>query len=84
MAAGVAEALNEALRLCSQEAAALASSKAKAQAQAQAQARAVVVVCGTAFIMADARAALGVVEPRDGDFLSPGQKDAQENFSSKA
>jgi hypothetical protein len=34
--------------------------------------------------MADARAALGVVEPRDGDFLSPGQKDAQENFSSKA
>ena len=78
MAAGVAEALNEALRLCSQEAAALASSKAKAQA------RAVVVVCGTAFIMADARAALGVVEPRDGDFLSPGQKDAQENFSSKA
>jgi hypothetical protein len=80
MAAGVAEALNEALRLCSQEAAALASSKAKTQAQA----RAVVVVCGTAFIMADARAALGVVEPRDGDFLSPGQKDAQENFSSKA
>ena len=32
--------------------------------------RPVVVVCGTAFIMAEARAALGIVEPRDGDTLS--------------
>jgi hypothetical protein len=29
----------------------------------------VVLICGTAFIMSDARAALGIVEPRDGDVL---------------
>ena len=29
----------------------------------------VVVVCGTAFIMAEARAELGIVEPKDGDIL---------------
>ena len=27
------------------------------------------VVCGTAFIMAEARAELGIVEPKDGDIL---------------
>ena len=32
--------------------------------------RPVVIVCGTAFIMAEARAALGIVEPKDGDTLS--------------
>ena len=32
--------------------------------------RPVVVVCGTAFIMAEARAALGIIEPKDGDTLS--------------
>lgn len=29
----------------------------------------VVVVCGSAFIMAEARAALGIIEPRDGNIL---------------
>ena len=29
----------------------------------------VVIVCGTAFIMAEARAELGVIEPRDSDSL---------------
>lgn len=47
---------------------------AQAQADAEAEAgrgggRAVVLVCGTAFMMAEARAALGVLEPRDGDLL---------------
>lgn len=32
--------------------------------------RGVVLVCGTAFIMSEVRAELGVVEPRDGDVLS--------------
>ena len=32
----------------------------------------VVVVCGSAFIMAEARAELGIVEPKDGDLLSFG------------
>lgn len=44
--------------------------------------RGLVLVCGTAFIMADARAELGLQEPRDGDFLLGDDKDNQENFSS--
>jgi len=43
--------------------------------------RPVVVVCGSAFIMADARAELGVVEPRDSVYLPADSKDAQENFA---
>lgn len=39
---------------------------------------AIVVTCGTAFIMAEARAELGVIEPKDGDILGD---DAQEMFS---
>ena len=31
---------------------------------------ALVVVCGSAFIMAEVRAALSIIEPRDGDVLS--------------
>ena len=31
---------------------------------------ALVVVCGSAFIMAEVRAALSIIEPRDGDILS--------------
>jgi hypothetical protein len=31
--------------------------------------RPVIVVCGSAFIMADARVELGIVEPRDGDIV---------------
>lgn len=38
----------------------------------------IVVVCGTAFIMAEARYEIGIREPKDGDFLS---NDAQEFFS---
>ena len=30
----------------------------------------IIIVCGTAFMMADARAAVGIVEPKDGDILS--------------
>lgn len=50
----------------------------------------VVIVCGTTFIMASARAAIGIMEPRDSDILSetinssPQAKsnfDAQENFN---
>ncbi len=49
----------------------------------------VVIVCGTAFIMAEARAELGIVEPKDGDILysisTDGKEDkiladSQENF----
>jgi len=42
--------------------------------------RGVVVVCGTAFIMAEVRAALGIEEPRDGDFLAA-NRDSQEYFA---
>jgi hypothetical protein len=38
----------------------------------------IVVVCGTAFIMAEARYEIGIREPKDGDLLS---NDAQEFFS---
>ena len=50
----------------------------------------VVLVCGTTFIMASARAAVGIVEPRDSNILidatnsTPHGKsntDAQENFA---
>ena len=44
----------------------------------------VVLICGTAFIMAEARAAVGIVEPKDGDILFEllGSKnsDMQESF----
>lgn len=40
----------------------------------------IVVVCGTAFIMAEARYEMGIREPKDGDLLS---NDAQEFFSAK-
>ena len=42
------------------------------------------MICGTAFIMADARAAIGIVEPRDGDILfellGSQNSDMQESF----
>jgi len=53
----------------------------------------VVLVCGTTFIMARARAAVGIVEPRDSDVLidtaystlqGKSNTDAQENFSSSS
>jgi hypothetical protein len=52
--------------------------------------KAVVVVCGTAFIMAEVRAAIGIVEPKDGDLLHQAMNndgddsflDAQEHFVS--
>ena len=44
----------------------------------------VVLICGTAFIMAEARAAVGIVEPKDGDILfqllGSGHSDMQESF----
>lgn len=44
----------------------------------------VVVVCGTAFIMAEARAELGVQEPRDSDSLSdPLSTDENSNVDSQ-
>lgn len=39
----------------------------------------VIVVCGTAFIMAEARAELGVVEPKDGDMLHSVYNDGRED-----
>lgn len=39
----------------------------------------VVVVCGTAFIMAEARAELGIVEPKDGDILYNISSDGSED-----
>ena len=46
--------------------------------------REVVLICGSAFIMADARAAVGIVEPRDGDILfellGSQNSDMQESF----
>jgi hypothetical protein len=41
------------------------------------RADAVVLVCGTAFIMAEARAELGVLEPKDGDLLDGDKNDVQ-------
>lgn len=38
------------------------------------------LVCGTVFIMAAAREAMGIDEPRDGDFLGGDANDAQESF----
>lgn len=47
--------------------------------------RGVVLVCGTAFIMAEARAEIGIVEPKDGDVLSEAGRadlaDLQDNFA---
>lgn len=46
----------------------------------------IVIVCGTAFIMSQCRAELGIIEPRDGDILSSSDSndtnsaDAQEYF----
>ena len=44
----------------------------------------IVIVCGTVFIMADAREELGIVEPRDSDAIADvagaGQRSSQENF----
>lgn len=44
-----------------------------------------VLVCGTTFIMASARAAVGIIEPRDSAVLSSAASsigsDAQENFT---
>jgi len=65
----VSEALHQALTQCRAE---VRDIKAK---------KGVVVVCGTFFIMSEARAALGIVEPRDGDFLADGVRDVQENFA---
>ncbi len=49
------------------------SDDVKRKSESKLSADCVVVVCGTAFIMADARAAVGVEEERDGDdlFFSP-------------
>ena len=46
--------------------------------------RPVVIVCGTAFIMAEARAALGIVEPKDGDTLSDAIAMATSGISSSS
>ena len=44
----------------------------------------IVIVCGTVFIMADAREELGIVEPRDSDAIADvagaGFRSSQENF----
>ena len=40
----------------------------------------VILICGSAFIMAEARCALGIVEPRDGNILDDENTDAQEYF----
>lgn len=44
------------------------------------------IICGTVFIMADARETLGIVEPRDSDVISEvagaGMRSSQENFYS--
>lgn len=44
----------------------------------------IVIVCGTVFIMADAREELGIVEPRDSDAIADvagaGFRNSQENF----
>ena len=34
----------------------------------------IILICGTAFIMSEARAALGIVEPRDAEVMSEGEK----------
>ena len=43
------------------------------------------VVCGSVFIMADARETLGIVEPRDSAVIAEvagaGMRNSQENFS---
>lgn len=44
---------------------------------AESTARSIVLVCGTAFIMSDAREELGVVEPFDGDIF--GSSDEKKN-----
>jgi hypothetical protein len=44
----------------------------------------VVIVCGTAFIMSEARAELGVVEPRDGDSLALAYSGGSSNSSGSA
>lgn len=62
-ALSVRDAVAGAVRAVAEEAAALAAAGRPAPTP-------LVVVCGTAFIMAEARAALGVVEPRDGDTLT--------------
>jgi len=41
---------------------------------------AVVVVCGSAFIMAEVRAALSIIEPRDGDILSDQSSKGDNNY----
>jgi len=39
----------------------------------------VILVCGTFFIMAEARAAIGISEPRDSDALSSGEAVARKD-----
>lgn len=34
----------------------------------------IILICGTAFIMSEARAALGIVEPRDAEVMADGEK----------
>ena len=45
------------------------------------------VICGSVFIMADARETLGIVEPRDSDVIAEvagaGMRSSQENFNAK-
>lgn len=56
--------------------------KAALPAAAQAAEPEIVLVCGTAFMMAEIRSQLGIIEPRDGNYLSGDDKnrDAQEYF----
>eukprot|EP01035_Chromulina_nebulosa_P018143 gene18143-23797_t len=43
----------------------------------------VILICGTAFIMAEARSELGIVEPKDSDYLDINNPDSQEYFGDK-
>lgn len=45
--------------------------------------RPVIVVCGSAFIMAEARAELGIREPRDGDILGTASAELAVNNGSE-
>ena len=58
-----------------------------AAARAEKEGDGVVLICGTAFIMAEARAAVGIIVPRDGsilsDLLGATNADMQESFVDK-
>ena len=67
------------IRQAVQSAIRLAAEKAASKAAGSSSMEAVVVVCGTAFMMSEVRATLGVVEPRDADLFEDdtAMRDAQ-------